>query len=117
MIDMFHIEQFMGMINYKVTEGSEFYSNLGTLYSLSHWNGEQDGYCFSIVYDPNDKYKVYAIDACDYKLSKAYRIQDPKIELDSRAWDDVEFIRLNDLDEFYAAAAGILNVHEDTTNK
>lgn len=104
---MLTLKEFMELVDYKITEGSEFYANITSLYSLDSWNGEQDGYSFSIVFDPKDNQRVYAVEVSDYKNNRAYRMKDPAIELDKQAWDDVEWIDLDVDDDFIQKALSI----------
>lgn len=104
---MLTLKEFMELVDYKITEGSDFYANITPLYSLDSWNGEQDGYSFSIVFDPKDNQRVYAVEVSDYKNNRAYRMKDPAIELDKQAWDDVEWTDLDVVDDFIQKALSI----------
>ena len=98
---MITMKEWMELVDYKITEGSEYYANEKTLYSLSSWNGKHDGYSFNIIFDPSEDQLVYAVEACDYKNNRAYRRKIAGYPYDSEeAWDDVNFIDLEDDDDF-----------------
>jgi len=104
---MLTLKEWMELVDYKITEGSEFYTNIPGLYSLDSWNQEQDGFTFFIAFDPKDDQRVYVVEACDYANNRAYRIKDPAIELDKTVWDDVEFTDLEVDDDFIQKALAI----------
>jgi hypothetical protein len=100
---MITMKQWMELVDYKITEGSDYFPNFvnaedtkGTLYMLSSWNGDHDGWSFSIAFDPQDNQKVYLVEACDYRNNRAYRMKDAALDRDSdkQAWDDCEFTEL-----------------------
>ena len=97
---MLTLKEWMELVDYKITEGSDYFTNIPGLYSLDSWNQEQDGFTFFIAFDPKDDQRVYVVEACDYANNRAYRIKDPAIELDKTAWDDVEFTELDVDDDF-----------------
>ena len=104
---MLNLREFMELVDYKITEGSDYYTNIKGLYMLSSWNGEQDGYGFDIAYDPNNDQRVYLIHAHDYKNNRAYRLIDPAVEMDAIAWDGVNYIDLESDDDFLQKALAI----------
>ncbi len=105
---MITIKEWMELVNYKITEGSDYYSGDKLLYSLSSWNEHQDGYSFNIVFDPREDQLVYAVEACDYKHNRAYRRKIPGYAYDSdQAWDDVNFVELEEDDDFIQKALSI----------
>lgn len=97
---MLTLKEWMELVDYKITEGSDYFTNIPGLYSMSFWNEQQDGFSFFIAFDPKDNQRVYVVEACDYANQRAYRIKDPAIELDNQAWDDVEFTDLEVDDDF-----------------
>ena len=99
----------MELVDYKITEGSDFFSNIAGLHCLSSWNGEQNGYSFFVAFDPAGDQKVYTVEACDYKNNRAYRMKDPLINLDKEAWDGVDFVDLESDDDFIQKAIAIKN--------
>ena len=104
---MLTLKEWMELVDYKVTEGSDYFTNIPGLYSMSSWNERHDGYSFFIAFDPKDAQRVYCAEACDYANSRAYRLKDPAIVLDSQAWDDVDFVELETDDDFIQKALGI----------
>ena len=104
---MLTLKEWMELVDYKITEGSDYFTNIPGLYSMSSWNEQQDGFSFFIAFDPKDDQRVYAVEACDYANNRAYRIKDPAIELDKTAWDDVEFTELEVDDDFIQKALAI----------
>jgi hypothetical protein len=117
---MLTVKEWMELVDYKITEGSEYcWSCFGSdAYSLSSWDGEHDGYSFNIVFD-NRTQVVYTVEACDYKNNRAYRIinQDFKDMHDNEAsarvvdlneaWDNVKFVDLESDDDFIQKAMAI----------
>ena len=104
---MLTLKEFMELVDYKITEGSDYFTNIPGLYSLSSWNEQQDGFSFFIAFDPKDNQRVYVVEACDYARNRAYRLTDPEIELDKQAWDDVDFVELEQDDDFIQKALAI----------
>ena len=97
---MLNLKEFMELVDYKITEGSDYYTNVPGLYMLNSWNGEQDGYSFEIAFDPADNQRVYLVEAHDYKNHRAYRLIDPALEDDKQAWDGVDYVDLESDDDF-----------------
>ena len=112
---MITIKEFMEVIDYRITEGSEYmWSCYGSnAYRLDSWNGVhgKGGYSFSIVFSTKTQ-KVYEVSAYDYTNDRAYRMINPKnqekhrkealardVNLD-QAWDDVNYIDLEVDDDF-----------------
>lgn len=102
-----NLKDFMEAVNYRITEGSEYcWSCFGpNAYRLDSWNGEQEGYTISIVFDTVDQ-TVYEVEAWDYRNDRAYRWQNPEFvevhkaesterDIDYKnAWDGVDFVDL-----------------------
>jgi len=109
---MITMKQWMELVDYKITEGSDYYAsgdNVKPLYMLSSWNGDNNGWSFSIAFDPKDNQKVYFVEACDYKNNRAYRLteRDCFINLEKEAWDDCEFTYLEVVDDFIEKSLAI----------
>lgn len=108
---MITLKEWMELADYRVTEGSDYHVNVpGGLYSLSAWNGEQDGWSFFVAFDPRDDQRVYVAEACDYKNNRAYRLRDPAINAGRagrQAWDDCDFVELESTDDFIQKALAI----------
>ena len=107
-IYMLTLKEWMELVDYKITEGSDYYSGDKVLYSLTSWNEHQDGYSFNIVFDPKEDQLVYAVEACDYKHNRAYRRKIAGYAYDSdQAWDDVNFVELEQDDDFIQKSLAI----------
>jgi hypothetical protein len=76
------------------------------------------GYSFSIVFSTKSQ-KVYEVSMCDYTNDRAYRMINPKNQekhskeaksksvLANQAWDDVDYVDLDVLDDFIQKALAI----------
>jgi len=110
---MITLKEWMQLVDYKITEGSEWFSNVPNLYSLTSWNGEQDGYSLNIVFDPKEDQRVYLVEVCDYKNQRAYRIKDKVLvsgdpDKDNQAWDEVNYVDLETGEDFIKKAQAII---------
>jgi hypothetical protein len=106
---MITLKQFMETVDYRICEGSSWNGFAPGAYSLDHWNGDQDGHSLCIIF--NTKYQtVYCVQACDYKLNRAYRYTHPdhRKDLDKQAWDDVEWTDLEDETDWLEKAQAIV---------
>jgi hypothetical protein len=119
---MITMKEWMELVDYKITEGSEYgWQCYGpNSYSLDSWNGVhgKGGYSFSIVFSTKSQ-KVYEVSMCDYTNDRAYRMINPKnVEkhrkesesksvLANQAWDDVNYIDLDVVDDFIQKALAI----------
>jgi hypothetical protein len=119
---MITIKEWMELVDYKITEGSEYmwrcYGNHA--YSLSSWNGVhgKGGYSFNIVFSTKSQ-RVFEVEVCDYTNDRAYRlIAENKREKHRKealahnvnmneAWDDIEYIDLEVVDDFIQKALAI----------
>lgn len=104
---MLTLKEFMELVDCRITEGSDYFTNIPNLYCLTSWNGEQDGYSLAVVFDPKDDQRVYMVEACDYARSRAYRLVDPALEVDDQAWDDTKWTTLEADDDFIQKALAI----------
>jgi hypothetical protein len=105
---MITLKEWMELVDYRITEGSEYYADGKPLYSLDSWNEQQDGYSFTVIFDPSDNQLVYAVEACDYRNNRAYRRKIAEYPYDSdQAWDNVNFIELHDDDDFIQKSLAI----------
>ena len=115
------MQRWMELIEYRITEGSEFtWQCFGNdAYRLDHWSGEsQDSPSFSITFDRGDQ-TVYQMEAHDYVNNRAYRWTAPSWqkayngEAEQRgvrsleAWDEVDYVELDVLDDFFEKAQAI----------
>ena len=124
---MMTIKDFMEVVNYRITEGSDFcwFCFGSNAYCLTSWNGEQDGHSLNIVFDTETQV-VYQVEVCDYANVKAYRWTNPAYveahleESKTRclehdfAWegDDgkpVKYIELEVEEDFITKATAIVN--------
>ena len=119
---MITMKEFMELVEYRITEGSDYgWDCYGpNAYSLSSWNGVhgKGGYSFSIVFSTKTQ-KVYEVEVCDYTNNRAYRMINPdylkkfKKEITYRgvdalrAWDDVKYIDLETVDDFIQKSLAI----------
>jgi hypothetical protein len=106
---MITLKEWMEITDYRITEGSEYYG-FGGAYSLTSWNGDQDGYSLEIIFDRKTQV-VYEVQACDYKHQRAYRLVNDahkKDHRDEEAWDDVQWIELESDDDWIQKAMAIV---------
>ena len=122
---MLTVKEWMELVDYRITEGGEYgWRCFGDdAYSLSSWNGEQDGWSFDIVFDRRTQ-EVYTVEVCDYKRQRAYRMIHPDFQqayndeaathgtMAKQAWDDVDYIDL-EIDEDFAAKALWIKTDQD----
>ena len=112
---MLTLKEWMELVDCRITEGSDYYTNIPELYSLTSWNEQQDGYSLNIVFAPRDNQRVYCVEVCDYANDRAYRIHDPELKVDAEAWDDVNFTELESDDDFIQKAQAIIAGEEYDT--
>lgn len=126
---MLSIKDFMEVVDYKITEGSDYLWDCygQEAYSLDSWDGDQDGHSIGIVFDKKT-HIVYQMEAHDYRNSRAYRWINPDFreqhDEESRnklgqdylnAWDDVRFVELETEEDILGKARAIvLNQDYDT---
>ncbi len=110
---MITMKEWMELVDYKITEGSDFCWNCygNDAYMLDSWNGEQDGYSFTVIFDTKTQV-VYEVQAHDYVHQRAYRMVNEefrkKLKKEARkrdvdknmAWDDVNYVDLEVDDDF-----------------
>ncbi len=122
---MITLKEFMEVVDYRITEGSDYtwncFGDESKPYSLSAWNGDHDGWSFNITFDTRTQ-EVYIVEACDYKRDRAYRIINPNWikdfteyadrenpEYKNNAWDGVDFVDLDVDDDWLQKAMSIVN--------
>ena len=119
---MITMKEWMELVDYKITEGSDYgWTCYGpNSYTLDSWNGVhgKGGFSFSIVFSTKTQ-KVYEVSMCDYTNDRAYRMINPKnVEkhrkeaesksvLANQAWDDVDYVDLEVVDDFIQKALAI----------
>ncbi len=125
---MITVKEFMEIIDYKITEGSQYMWNCygPNAYRLDSWNGHQDGHSVSIIFDTNTQ-EVYEVSAYDYRNNRAYRLINPDYKaehdleaegrniLGNQAWDDVDYVDLDVNDDFIQKAIAIVAEEEYDT--
>lgn len=115
------MKQWMEMVEYRVTEGSDYgWSCYGHYaYMLDSWDGDQDGSSFTIIFDTKTQ-EVFEMQAHDYKNQRAYRLINPDyaskrtMEVNTRAdndeaWEDVNYIDLETTKDFFEKSTAIYN--------
>ena len=107
---MISLKEWMELVDYKITEGNDYYAFSPDAYSLNSWSGTQDGYSFDIVFDTKTQV-VYQVEACDYQRNRAYRLVHPmykdQVQAGEKAWDDTNWIDLEVDDDFIQKALAI----------
>lgn len=127
---MITLKDFMEVVDYRVTEGSEFtWHCFGpAAYTLSAWNGDHDGWSFNITFDTKNQC-VYMVESCDYKRDRAYRLINPDFVDTYRtyarrenhvyadqAWDNVNYTDL-EVDDDWIQKALAIKEDRDYDNK
>ena len=106
---MITMKEFMELVEYRITEGSDYtWECYGpNAYSLDSWDGRyEDGHSFCIIFDTKTQ-EVYEVEAHDYLHQRAYRMINPAYakkhkkeckrkgtHLDE-AWEDVNYVDLD----------------------
>ena len=106
---MITLKEWMEVVNYRITDGGDYY-NYGGAYSLTSWNGDQDGYSLEIIFDQKTQ-AVYEVQACDYKHNRAYRLINElhkEERRDNEAWDDVDWVDLESDDDWIQKSLAIV---------
>ena len=117
---MITLKEWMELVDYKITEGSDYgwqcYGH--DAHMLDSWNGDQNGHSFSVIFDTKNQ-TVYEMQAHDYVRNRAYRLVNTEFkaahdrEADQRdvnlnqAWDDVNYIDLDVVDDFIQKSLAI----------
>jgi hypothetical protein len=119
---MITMKEWMELVDYRITEGGEYgWQCYGAnAYCLDSWNGIHGagGWSFSIVFSTKTQ-KVYEVSMCDYTNDRAYRMiaenkqakhRKEATELGvnlNQAWDDVDYVDLEVVDDFIQKALAI----------
>ncbi len=121
---MISLKEFLEVVDYRVTEGSDFtwrcFGQDSRPYTLSAWNGDHSGWSFNITFDTGTQ-EVYMVEACDYRRDRAYRVINPawvkdyndyadreNSEYKNNAWDGVDFVDLETDDDWMEKARAIV---------
>ena len=119
---MITLKDFMETVNYKISEGSDYLWNCygENSYRLDSWNGENDGYSASIVFDTKTQV-VYETTAYDYQHDRAYRMinsdyvkkhnkEGKKCGVNvKQAWDDIDYVDLEVEEDFLEKLKSIVS--------
>jgi prolyl-tRNA synthetase len=122
---MLTLKEWMELVEYRITEGDSYlWKCFGdSAFSLSAWNGDQDGWSMNMVFDTQDQ-TVYIVEVCDYARNRAYRMINPDFQqayddeaathgtTAKQAWDDVDYIDL-EIDEDFVAKATWIKTDQD----
>jgi len=120
--DILTIKDFMEVVDYRVTEGSQYgWSCFGdTVYQFDSWNGDQDGFSVGLIFDTQDQ-TVYEMSVHDYRSDRSYRWHHPNHreayiqEAKSRnidpknAYDTVDYVDLETVDDILEKSQAIVN--------
>lgn len=119
---MITLKEFMEVVEYRITEGSEFLWHCfdETAYTLTAWNGDHEGWSFNVTFSTESQ-EVFVVEACDYKRQRAYRFFNPNHkeayfkyagkhnrEYMNQAWDNVDFVDLEQADDWLDKARSIV---------
>jgi hypothetical protein len=106
---MITLKEWMEVVDYRITEGSEYYGYGGNAYCLDSWNGKQDGYSLSITFDTRTQ-AVYKVEAHDYVNKRSYRRLNDQFEhsVEKEAYDEVDFVDLEVDDDWFQKALSIV---------
>jgi len=116
---MISIKEFMELVNYRITEGSEY---LWECYGYNAFclDSSDAEYNISIVFDKASQ-EVYELTAIDYQNNRAYRLFNPNYKdayqkeaiekkvAPGEAWEGVTYIDLEVNEDFLEKAQAIIN--------
>ena len=118
---MITLKDFMETVDYRITEGSDYcwqcYGH--NAHMLDSWNGDQDGHSLTVIFDTKTQ-TVYEVQAHDYVRQRAYRLVNPDFKAAhdreanqrdvnlNQAWDDVDYIDLETVEDFLEKAQAIV---------
>lgn len=106
---MITLKEWMELVDYRITEGSDYNLYSTNAYNLNSWDGLQTGHSFAITFDTITQV-VYCVEACDYGNNRAYRLINPDykdVDDSIQAWDDTNWIDLEVDDDFFQKALAI----------
>jgi hypothetical protein len=125
---MITLEDWFKLINYRITEGYDYYyPPLGnSLLSLHSSDPDFTKYTISVIINTKDS-SVSSVEACDYMNRRAYRLISPDyrkaVSIHAKndphhnvAWDDVDYIDL-ELDEDWLKKADSIIKGVDYDNR
>ena len=117
---MITLKEWMEVVNYRITEGSDFMWDCygPDSYSLDSWSGSQDGHSFTVIFDTKTQV-VYEVQSHDYRTQRAYRLVNPDFQSErdiestdrnvslNQAWDEVNYVDLESDDDWFQKALAI----------
>jgi hypothetical protein len=117
---MITLKEWMEVVGYRVTEGSDYtWECFGpNAYSLDSWNGDHNGHSFCITFDTKTQ-EVYEVQAHDYSRERAYRMINPEFQKKHKkeckrkdvnlneAWENVDYVDLEVEDDWLQKATAI----------
>jgi hypothetical protein len=116
---MLTVKEWMELVDYRITEGSTYgWRCFGyDAYQLDSWNGDQEGYSFTITFDTKTQ-EVYQVEAHDFRNGRAYRMINPNYApkhmmetadrgVPDEAWEDVNYVDLEADDDFVQKSLAI----------
>jgi hypothetical protein len=116
---MLTVKEWMEVVDYKITEGSDYTWDCfgNNAYSLDSWNGDFDGHSFCITFDTKTQ-EVYQVEAHDFRNGRAYRMINPIYAsahaketanrgVTDEAWEDVNYVDLEADDDFMQKSLAI----------
>jgi hypothetical protein len=120
-LDMITLRDFMEIVDYRITEGSDFlWQCFGSkAYRLDSWESDRDSHTVSVVFDPNTQ-TVYQMEAHDYPGEKSFRWTHPDYreahtaearERDvnvQQAWDHVNFVDIESAEHLLRISRAIV---------
>lgn len=125
---MITLKEWMEVVEYRVTEGSNYMWDCygPDSYSLDSWDGDHDGSSFTIIFDTKTQV-VYEVQSHDYRNQRAYRLCNPDTQLvmeieagnrginKKQAWDEVDYVDLESDDDWIQKALAIASGEEYDT--
>jgi hypothetical protein len=116
------MQRFMEIINYRITSGSAFNWKCFGPNSYCFDGTDSNNYNISINFDTKTQ-DVYQLEVCDYRNDRAYRWtnsdyrqahdEEAKTQAfspgrEDQAWDDVNYVSVETVDEFFEKATAIV---------
>jgi hypothetical protein len=118
---MITLKQWFELVDYRITDSCEYtwkcYGNHAQ--TIDSWNGDHNGASCSVVFDRKTQ-EVYEVGVFDYQNQRAYRIINPDYKsqylseasergvAQSQAWDDVDYVDLETVEDWIEKASAIL---------
>ena len=100
-------QQWLELIDYKITEGYQYINNHVTYNAWNYWDGDHDGFSIELVSDQSTHEPV-SVEVFDYKNDCAYRRCVDGYAGDPVAWDNVSIVDLDTDEDFIEKATAII---------